>query len=135
MNSPCRFWVKCKDLRNNIWKKDLLVKRSTYRSSRSQMFFKIGALKDFANVTGKHLCWSLILIKLQAFSPSTLLKRGSQVFSSDICEIFIEHLSLTEHFWWLLVTSTHYMRQSIQEWNKQFLWKKSFKKSEGIWSA
>ena len=29
------------------------------RSSRSQMFFKIGALKNFAIFTGKHLCWVL----------------------------------------------------------------------------
>ena len=45
------------------------------RSSRSQMFFKIGVLKNFANFTGKQLCWSIFLIKLQAFRPTTLLKR------------------------------------------------------------
>ena len=35
--------------------------------SRSQMFFKIekGVLKNFANFTGKIMCWSLFLIKLQ----------------------------------------------------------------------
>ena len=27
--------------------------------SRSQMFFKIGVLKNFAMFTGKHLCWPL----------------------------------------------------------------------------
>ena len=27
------------------------------------------------------------------------------------------------------------MRQSIQEWTKESLWKTAFKKSEGIWSA
>ena len=32
------------------------------------MFFKIGVLKNFAMFTGKHLCWSLFLIKLQAAS-------------------------------------------------------------------
>ena len=30
-----------------------------YRSSRSQMFFKIGVLKNFVMFTGKHLSWSL----------------------------------------------------------------------------
>ena len=30
------------------------------------MFFKIGALKNLAIFKGKHLCWSLFLIKLQA---------------------------------------------------------------------
>ena len=27
-----------------------------FRSSRTQMFFKIGVLKSFANFRGKHLC-------------------------------------------------------------------------------
>ena len=31
-----------------------------------EVFLKKGVLKQFANLTGKHLCWSLILIKLQA---------------------------------------------------------------------
>ena len=37
-----------------------------YKNSRSLMFFKIGVLKNFALFTGRHLCWSLFLIKLQA---------------------------------------------------------------------
>ena len=41
------------------------------------MFFKIGALKNFTSYTGKHLCWSLILVKLQAWFAATLLKRDS----------------------------------------------------------
>ena len=35
-----------------------------------------GVLKNFANLTGKHLCWSRFLIKLQA-RPATLLERDS----------------------------------------------------------
>ena len=35
------------------------------RSSRSQMFFIMGALKKLAKLTRKRLCWSLFLIKLQ----------------------------------------------------------------------
>ena len=35
-------------------------------SSRTQIFFKTGAIRNFAKCTGKHLCWSLFLIKLQA---------------------------------------------------------------------
>ena len=38
---------------------------NTSRSSRLQMFFKIGVLKSFANFTGKHLCWSLFLKNLK----------------------------------------------------------------------
>ena len=35
------------------------------KSSHSEIFFKIGVLKNFAIFTGKHLCLSLFLIKLQ----------------------------------------------------------------------
>ena len=37
---------------------------------------QIDVLKNFANFTGKHLCWSLFLIRLQG-RPATLLKRDS----------------------------------------------------------
>ena len=47
------------------------------------MFFKISVLKNFAIFTGKRLCCSLFLIKLQAFWPKPLLKRDSY---------FIKHL-------------------------------------------
>ena len=40
--------------------------QNPFKSSRAQMFFKIGALKNSAVFTGKHLCWSLFLLKLQA---------------------------------------------------------------------
>ena len=33
--------------------------------------------KNSATFTGKRLCWSLFFMKLQAFRPSTLLKRDS----------------------------------------------------------
>ena len=39
------------------------------------MFFKTGVLRNFPIFTGKHLCWSLFLIKLQALQTATLLKR------------------------------------------------------------
>ena len=44
-----------------------------YRSSRSQMFFKIGVLKKFAHFTRKHLCWSLFLITLQTWKETAFL--------------------------------------------------------------
>ena len=68
-----------------------------FRSSHSQMFFKIDVLKNFANFTGKHLCWSLFSIQLQALRPASLLKRDfnmfdsnvmTYMFSCEICEIF-----------------------------------------------
>ena len=58
----------------------------TSRSSLSQMFFRISVLKNFGNFIGKHQRWSIVSIKLQAW---TLLKRDStQVFSCEICDIF-----------------------------------------------
>ena len=61
------------------------------------MFLKVGALENFANFTGKHLCWILFLIQLQAVRPATVLKRDSgQVFSCEICKIFKDTF-FTEH--------------------------------------
>ena len=53
------------------------------------MFYKKCFPKKFRNIPGKHLCWSLFLIKLQAFRVATLLKRDSNtgVFLS-ILELF-----------------------------------------------
>ena len=34
--------------------------------------------KNFTKLTGKHLCWSLFLIKLQTWRPSTVLKKRLQ---------------------------------------------------------
>ena len=49
----------------------------TEKSSLSQMFFRIGILKNFANFLGKHLCWNFFLIKLQILRLVTLLKTDS----------------------------------------------------------
>ena len=43
------------------------------------MFFKIGVLKNFANLTGKYLCWSLFLNKvagLQACEIGEMFKNA-----------------------------------------------------------
>ena len=39
------------------------------------MFFKIGVLQNFTVFIGKHLCWSIFLIKWHAFRLATLIKR------------------------------------------------------------
>ena len=54
-----------------------------YRNSRSQMFFKIGVLKNFAKFTAKHLSQSLFLIKLQTWKETL-----AQVFSREFKKIF-----------------------------------------------
>ena len=67
----------------------------TNRSSLLQMFLKIGVLKNFANLIGKHRCWSIFLIKLQAWRPPTLFKKDSNtgVFLWNLRN-FYEHLFL-----------------------------------------
>ena len=42
-----------------------------------EVFCEKGVCKNFTNFTGKHLSWSLFLIKLQAFKSATLLKTDS----------------------------------------------------------
>ena len=48
------------------------------RSSRSQMFFEIGVLKNFPMLAKKHLCSSLFLIKLGPWRSVFLLKTRFQ---------------------------------------------------------
>ena len=45
------------------------------RSGRSQMFFLIGVLKNYSIFTGKHLCWSLFLIKCGLSGLHFIVKR------------------------------------------------------------
>ena len=37
---------------------------SKHKSNRLQMYFKVGAQKNFAIFTGKDLCWSLFLLRI-----------------------------------------------------------------------
>ena len=67
-----------------MFKKRSASKEKAIRKCSS---LKIGVLKNFAMFTGKYLCWSLFLIKLQR--PATVLKETStQVFFCKYCEIF-----------------------------------------------
>ena len=84
--------------------------QNTSRSSRLQMFFKIGVLRSLANFTGKHLCWSLFLKKLQVGGLQLHQKRLQQIFLPVKFAKFLRTLFLTEHFqrlllhlWWLLL--------------------------------
>ena len=46
-----------------------------FRSSHRRCSVKKGVLKKFGNFPGKHLCWSLFLIKLQAWACNFIKKR------------------------------------------------------------
>ena len=75
-------------------------------SSYGRCFVKKGVLKNFAELTGKHLCQSLFLnkveggcflIKLQAEACNFIKKETlAQGFSCDFCEIF-QNTFFTEH--------------------------------------
>ena len=81
-----RHWSFCKPTENNFSSHFLMfsvgiekkmwheVGLRTLKSSRSQIFFRIGALKNFAIFKEKHLSWSLFLIKLKASSPAALFR-------------------------------------------------------------
>ena len=47
--------------------------RSSFGSTRSEVFFKMGILRNFPKFTGKHLCKDSFLIKLQALGSDTSL--------------------------------------------------------------
>ena len=64
-----------------------------FRSSRTEMHFKIGVLRKFAMFTGRHLCWSLFLIRFQAWKPATLSKKTpTKVFSCEYTLDFFNKL-------------------------------------------
>ena len=67
------------------------------RISRWQMFFKIGVLKDFANFTGKHQCWSRFLIKLTERTPTLKEDSNTCVFLWRL-RSFWEQLVLKNYF-------------------------------------
>ena len=74
-----------------------LKQRSRYR----RCSVRKGVFRNFAKLTGKHLCQSLF--SKTFFRPATLLKKRlclAQVFSFEFCEIFkntffTEHLQVT----------------------------------------
>ena len=81
----------------------------TYRSSRAKMFWKIGALKNFMIFTGKHLCWSLFLLK---FIQNRLQRRCFPVNFAEVLRIAI----FIEHLWWLLECRVITMKQVQVAW-------------------
>ena len=68
-----------------LWFRDRI-----YRSTRLKLFFKIDFLKNLAIFTGKHLCWSLFLIKYRSEGVQQLYYKETQiqVFSCEYSEIF-----------------------------------------------
>ena len=77
--------------------------KNTSRSSRLQMFFKIGVLRSVANFTGKHLCSSLFLKNFQAGGLQLHKKRLQHSCFPVKFAKFLRTSFLTEHIRWLLL--------------------------------
>ena len=78
--------------RSNKHKKEKLSEAVVHRCSSKQLFLKILQL-----LSRKHLCWSVFLIKLQAYSPAFLLKNRLQhrCFLKYLrTAFFVEHLTV-----------------------------------------
>ena len=81
---------------------------NAYRSSH-QRYFKKAVLKYFGIFTGKHLCWSLILIKLRAckFKACTFIKKRLQHSCSPVnISKFLKTPILKNICKWLLLCLT-----------------------------
>ena len=101
-------------IERDIWHE---VGLRTLKRNRSQTFFRNGVLKNFAMFKGKHMGWSLFLIKLRASSPAALLKRDS---NSDIwTAFFIEQFRL----YYLCQKTMFWQRMRMQETEKEMHWK------------
>ena len=77
---------------------NFLVSFSKLQKQPPKCFVQKVVFENFTRFTGKHLCWGLLLIKLQAWKPATLLKKNpARVSSCEYCKIcksnyFEEHL-------------------------------------------
>ena len=88
----------------------------TQQKQPLEMSAKQGVLKNFANIVGKNLGWSLFLVKLEFWRPVTLLRKTpTQVFSCEIYELFKNNY-FEEHLW----TSKHYLKRDSN--TGAFLW-------------
>ena len=73
------------------------------RSSCPNVFSEKGVLKNFAKLTGRHLCWSLFLTNVAGFWPVTLLKKKLQHRCLPVnFANFLRTPFFKEHLRWLL---------------------------------
>ena len=89
-----------------LWQTEKSLWNLLCKSSRSQIFFKIGVLKNVAIFTAKHMCWSLFLMKLQAWRAATSSKRDSNT------SVFLWAASFIEHLRWFLLIITQIKDQT-----------------------
>ena len=78
------------------------------RSSCPDVSCEKGVLRNFEKFTGKHLCQSLFLVKLQALPANFFKKRLWHRFLPVNFVKFLRTPSFTEHLWWLLPASARW---------------------------
>ena len=85
-------------------KMKLLCENNSHRSSRPEVLCRKGVLRNFAKLTGKHLCRSLFFNKVAGLRPGTLLKNKlwRRCFPVNFAK-FLRTPILTEHHRWLLL--------------------------------
>ena len=90
----------------------------TCRSSHRRCSGKMGALRNFAKVTGKHLSQSLFFNKVAGVRSANLLKMSlwHRYFPVNFAK-FLRTLFLTDHLWWPLL---QIFRKLIVWWQKNF---------------
>ena len=88
-----------------------------YRSSRSQLFFKIHVLKNFAIFTRKHLCWSPCFFN-KVYQNFIKKRCRHSCFPVNIAK-FLRTSFFTENLWWLLLFFLNF--EHIQHFNLLFL--------------
>ena len=79
-------------------------------------------LKNFANFTEKHLCWSLFLVELQPWRSTTLLKKRlhCSCFPENIAN-FLRTAFCLEHLQWLLLKlDEEFLRDSWERFAQTF---------------
>ena len=136
MDNKIAKWWQQNDGQQNNGKKNVLIKItllsfSQRRSIRSQRFFKLGVVKIFAIFITKHLCRSLLLIKLQVFRPANLLKRDS---NTSVIAQLLRTPFFTEHLRWFLLLAHNSVRcniataKSLHEFNTSEMQMRLFQK-------
>ena len=118
-----------------IWKRHSKTKnKQAFRTSRSQMFYKIGVFENFAKFTGKYLPWSRILIKLYALRDS-----NTNVFLGFLWNfqehLIMKHLTQQKSLWLIYInyhTADEIITKKIRRnhtraaWTLQNSWRARF---------
>ena len=87
-------------VKDSKYRFDFVIFRGSHRKYFIKKLLLTGLLKNLSIFTGKHLCWSLFLIKLRAFKnrlqhrcfPVTIAKFLRRTVLKNICERLLLHI-------------------------------------------